>query len=112
MAIRTVLHEFRMGDNDDPEIYAAQPIWEWQQTEAGKWCMKNCVPESISWGLGVDPYNYGYKVHVYGDMTEPDLTYYLVKYRRFDKNWNMASTSMAQYKNIVGRCVWWASISH
>jgi hypothetical protein len=45
--------------------------------------MKNCVPESISWGLGVDPYNYGYKVHVYGDMTEPDLTYYLVKYKQF-----------------------------
>ena len=83
MAIRTVLHEFRMGDNDDPAIYAAQPIWEWQQTEAGKWCMKNCVPESISWGLGVDPYNYGYRVHVYGDMAEPDLTYYLVKYKQF-----------------------------
>jgi len=86
MAIRTLLHEFRLGDVEDPEIYAAQPIWEWQQTEAGAWCMKNCVPESISWGLGVDPYNYGYRVHVYGDMAEPDLTYYTVKYKKFDTN--------------------------
>ena len=37
MAIRTLLHEFRLGDVEDPEIYAAQPIWEWQQTEAGAW---------------------------------------------------------------------------
>jgi len=86
MAIRTVLHEFRMGDNDDPEIYAAGSIWEWQQTEAGQWCMKNCVPDSVTWGLGVDPHNYGYRVHIYGDMAEPDLTYYLVKYKKFDTN--------------------------
>jgi hypothetical protein len=48
--------------------------------------MKNCVPESVTWGMGVDPYNYGYRVHVYGDMAEPDLTYYLVKYKQFATN--------------------------
>lgn len=84
MAIRTVLHEFKMGDVDDPEIYAAAPIWEWQQTDAGRWCMKNCVPNSVSLGIGVDPYGYGYRVHIYGDLEEPDLTYYCVKYKRFE----------------------------
>jgi hypothetical protein len=84
MAIRTVLHEFRMGDVEDPDIFVAAPIYDWQQTEAGKWCMKNCVPESVSYGYGVDPYNYGYRVCIYGDLAEHDFTYFSIKYKRFD----------------------------
>ena len=84
MAIRTVLHEFIMGDNDDPEIYAAGSIWEWQQSEAGQWCMKNCVPKSLSYGIGADIYGYGYKVHLYGDLEEHNLTYFNLKYKRFE----------------------------
>lgn len=83
MVIRTLLYEFNLSDCEDPEIYVAQPIWEWQNTEAGKWCMKNCMPKSITWGFGVDPYHYGYRVHIYGDLAEHDLTYYTVKYKKF-----------------------------
>ena len=28
------VHEFPMGDVEDPDLYAAQPIWEWQESEA------------------------------------------------------------------------------
>ena len=31
-----IFHQFNLGDVEDPDIYAAQPIWEWQQTEKGK----------------------------------------------------------------------------
>lgn len=29
-------HRFNLSDVEDPEIYAAQPIWEWEQTEIGR----------------------------------------------------------------------------
>jgi hypothetical protein len=32
-----ILHEFTMGDVEDPYLYAAFPISEWQATEHGKW---------------------------------------------------------------------------
>jgi hypothetical protein len=30
-----IFHEFTLGDVEDPEIYAAQPLCEWQTTEMG-----------------------------------------------------------------------------
>lgn len=44
---KIVVHTFSISDNDDPEIYAAEPIWNWQQTDKGKFVMKNAytVPE-------------------------------------------------------------------
>ena len=30
------VHEIRMGDVEDPDIMVADPIWQWQQTDAGK----------------------------------------------------------------------------
>ena len=86
MAIRTVLHEFRMGDVEDPQIYASQPIYEWQQSEAGKWCMKNCIKDSIVWTTSLDHSHYGYKVVIHGEFEPHDLTYYNLKYNKFEKN--------------------------
>ena len=38
-----VVHRFRMGDVEDPDLYAAQPLWEWQSSEMGKWVMERAV---------------------------------------------------------------------
>jgi len=40
-----ILHTFSMGDVEDPYLYAAFPISEWQQTEHGRWVMENVVGE-------------------------------------------------------------------
>jgi len=85
MAIRTILYEFSMGDVEDPEIYAAEPLWQWQQSDAGKWCMKNCLPDSVTWGLSADMLNWGHRVTVYGDLAEHDHTYFRLKYHDYTK---------------------------
>ena len=36
-----VVHEFPMGDVEDPDLYAAQPLWDWQNSEAGAWVMEH-----------------------------------------------------------------------
>ena len=48
-----VVHRFSLSDVEDPELYAAQPIWEWQQTETGKWVMEHAV-EAPVWRRHVD----------------------------------------------------------
>ena len=40
---KVVVHRFRMGDVEDPDLYAAQPLWEWQQSDMGKWVMSKAV---------------------------------------------------------------------
>jgi hypothetical protein len=57
-------HSFGMGDVEDPELYAAQPLYEWQQTEQGQWVMEHCSdPRYI---VRPDDHNWGHKSIVYG----------------------------------------------
>ena len=35
--IECVVHTIKMGDVEDPDLYVADPIWKWQQTEEGQW---------------------------------------------------------------------------
>jgi len=72
------LHEFNMGDVEDPEIYAASPIWQWQQTDYGKWCMKNALDTRYT--IVVDHNTYGYKVIISGDLPEKAYTFFNLKY--------------------------------
>lgn len=75
---QVTLHTFRMGDVEDPEIYVAAPIYEWQQTEAGIWAMTHAKDPTFTYHY--DMYNLGYKVVITGELEESDYTYYLLKY--------------------------------
>jgi hypothetical protein len=74
-----VVYRFRMGDVEDPVMYAAQPIWEWQQTEAGKFVMEHAV-ESPWWMRTVDAATYGFEFAIVARMRESDQTFYMLKY--------------------------------
>ena len=73
-----VFHTFSMGDVEDPEIYAAMPISEWQGTEKGKWVMKHCKDPQFR--IGSDAYNYGHQVSIYGPLEEKDAVLYILKW--------------------------------
>jgi hypothetical protein len=67
-----------MGDVEDPEIYCAVPINEWQQTEKGKWVMEHCTDPQFR--IGADSFNYGHLVSIYGPLEDEDAVYYSLKY--------------------------------
>lgn len=81
---RVLLHRFKMGDVDDLEIYVAHPIWEWQQTEQGKWCVKHC--EDLRWNWQVDMLSMGYIITIDGILYGEDLTYFLLKWGEVNEN--------------------------
>jgi len=71
-------HSFGMGDVEDPELYAAQPLYEWQQTEQGQWVMKNCLdPRYI---VRADVNTFGHKIIVYGEIEDQLATEYLLRW--------------------------------
>jgi len=76
---RIVLHTFRMGDVEDPYLYAAFPISEWQKTEHGAWCMKHVQGESEFW-CNPDPVSLGYRVAIYGDLLDKDAVFHELKW--------------------------------
>jgi hypothetical protein len=74
-----VVHEFMMGDVEDPDLYAAQPLWEWQNSEEGQWIMEHAV-ETPSWYRIPDTMQYGYKFQVRAKLMGARLTEYLLRH--------------------------------
>ena len=69
-----------MGDVDDVEVYAAQPIHEWLQTEHGKWVQERC--DDLSWHTMVNPAIYGYSVILQGNITDQHATEYHLRFSK------------------------------
>jgi hypothetical protein len=74
-----VVHSFSMGDVEDPDLYAAEPLIKWERSEQGQWVMDNAV-ETPSWHRMADPYNYGYRYEIRAKLQGPALTEWLLKY--------------------------------
>jgi hypothetical protein len=68
-----------MGDVEDPYLYAAFPISEWQKTEHGQWCMDHAIGETEFW-CSPDVYTMGHRVSIIGEMLEKDITYLKLKW--------------------------------
>jgi hypothetical protein len=73
------VHEFTMGDVEDPELYAAQPLWEWQESEAGSWVMEHAV-EQPYWIQSLDYNSWGHRFKVMARLSEPDQTFWTLKW--------------------------------
>jgi hypothetical protein len=85
MGVKVIFHCFTMGDVDDVDIYVAEPIYQWQQTEQGKWVMEHA--QDLTYHTAADPNTFGYRVSIHGEIAEgPRLTEYLLKYQKHDKS--------------------------
>ena len=78
---KVVVHKFSMGDVEDPDLYAAQPLWEWQESEQGKFVMEHAIETPI-WHRHADPYNYGHQYVIVAELEKKKLSEF---YLRFDK---------------------------
>ena len=76
---KTIVHRFLMGDVDDPDLYAGEPLWQWQQSEMGKWVMARAV-DTPEWHRMADMMNYGYQYAVVAKLKEKDYTYWILKW--------------------------------
>jgi hypothetical protein len=79
MAVTLVVHEFSVGDVDDPDLYAASPLWDWQQTDTGKWVMDNAI-ETPQWGRVNDYRTYSIRYRVIAKLKDTDATFFKLKY--------------------------------
>jgi hypothetical protein len=73
------VHEIKMGDVEDPDLWVADPIYKWQQTEAGKFIMENAV-EQPYWTRSMDYHTYGHKYRIMARLSEQNETFWRLKY--------------------------------
>jgi len=75
---KVVVHRFQMGDVEDPDLYAAQPLWDWQQSEMGAWVMKHAV-ETPEWHRMHDYISYYHRYAVVARLKGVDYTFWTLK---------------------------------
>jgi hypothetical protein len=73
-----VVHSFTMGDVEDPDLYASEPLWKWQQSPFGEWCMKHAA-DTPTWHRQADPMSYGYKYTITAKFQGAALTEMLLR---------------------------------
>ena len=78
--ITYTVKKLKVGDVEDPDIYVGQYIWEWQESEAGKWVMDHSRP-TPSWHRFTDHTSYGYRYYIKAYLTPEQITYYELKYK-------------------------------
>ncbi len=74
-----LVHRFSLGDVEDPELYAAQPIYEWQQSEQGKWVMEHSVEEPV-WHRYLAHTSCSYEYGITAKLKGADYTFFTLKW--------------------------------
>lgn len=76
---RVTVHTFTIGDVEDPEIYAAEPLLEWQRSEEGQWVMAHAI-ETPEWHRLMDHALFGYKFAITAKLMGRDYTFWAMKW--------------------------------
>lgn len=77
--VRVLVYKFTIGDIEDPELYAAKPLYEWQNTESGKWILEHAVDRPI-WHRHTDHNTYSYTYGVTAILKSEDYTYWKLRF--------------------------------
>lgn len=76
---KVVVHKFDLSDVEDPDLYAAQPIWEWQSSEAGKFVMEHAV-DKPEWHRHMDPMFMGYRYIIIAELEKKKLSEFYLRW--------------------------------
>ena len=76
---KVIVHQFMMGDVEDPILFAAEPLLNWQNSEQGKWVMEHAV-ETPEWNRFVDHVSWGHKFYITAKLKAKDYSFFLLKW--------------------------------
>ena len=73
------VHEIRMGDVEDPDLSVASPIWDWQNSDAGKFVMEH-AEDPPYWTRHADHTTYGHLYRIIARLSEQNETFWTLKW--------------------------------
>jgi hypothetical protein len=76
---KVVVHRFMMGDVDDPDLYAAQPLWEWEKSEAGQYVMEHAI-DNPEWHRNISHLTMGHEYAIIAELEKKKLSEFYLKF--------------------------------
>jgi hypothetical protein len=78
---KVVVHKFIVTDSEDPVLHAAQPLWEWEQSEAGQYVIKNAY-QTPEWKHQVCVSTFGYEFAIIAILEKKKLSEFYLKFKK------------------------------
>jgi len=82
---KVIVHRFQVGDVEDPDLYAGEPLWNWQQSDAGKFVMENAIDNPV-WHRQHDILNYGYQFVIVAELEKKKLSEFYLRWGKPNGN--------------------------
>lgn len=82
---KVVVHRFKVGDVEDPDLYAAQPLWEWQESEQGKFVMEHAIEPPI-WHRHNNVMTYNLEYIIVAELESKKLSEFYLKWGKNGNN--------------------------
>lgn len=74
------VHTIYIGDVEDPDLLVGMNLYEWENSEEGKWVMEKSMPSPI-WKREIK-YDYaGWTYKIVAFLSEVDCLYYKLKFK-------------------------------
>lgn len=72
------LHQFTIGDVEDPDLVASMTVAKWMDTPHGRYVDKHAKDVKLHWSK--DPASYGHVYFLSGKLEPKHLTYFRLKF--------------------------------
>jgi hypothetical protein len=80
--IKVSVASLKLGDVEDPIVFAGGPIIDWQKSDQGQWVMENAI-DIPEFNISYDTDTWmGYTVNITANLNEEDYTYWLLKWSK------------------------------
>jgi len=76
---KVVVHTFSVGDVEDPDLYAAEPLLKWEKSEQGKFIMENAI-DTPEWRRHIDHTSFGHKYAIVAELEKKKLAEYYLRW--------------------------------
>ena len=76
---KVVVHKFDLADVEDPDLYAAEPIWKWEQSESGQFVMEHAI-DKPEWHRHMDPMFMGYRYIIIAELEAKKLSEFYLRW--------------------------------
>ena len=76
---RIIVHKFKIGDVEDPDLFAGEPLLKWEQSDQGRFVMEHSV-EKPEWRRHLDFGSYSYEYCVTAKLEKKKLTEFYLRW--------------------------------
>jgi hypothetical protein len=76
---KVVVHKFNLSDVEDPDIYAAGPMFDWERSEAGQFVFKYAV-DKPEWHRYMDSMFMGYRYVITAELEKKKLAEFYLRW--------------------------------